>query len=100
MTISQQTASPLDTTKEAGPEACMEAVVSARDTTHCVPPPPAQVVRESRTRTYCPDAELQEETSLAEAVERWLDDGGKPDQEPEPDGGIVIRGDNSSELLD
>ena len=38
--------------------------------------PPTRVIRENGTRTYLPDAGLQEVDSEAEAMERWLDDGG------------------------
>jgi hypothetical protein len=38
--------------------------------------PPTQVMRENGTRIYLPDADLQEVDSEAEAMERWLDDGG------------------------
>ena len=42
-------------------------------------PAPTQVVRENRARTPHPDVSLQEVDS--EAMERWLDDGGTPDNE-------------------
>ena len=44
----------------------------------CVPPP-TRVARENRTRTYLPDANLRKVE--AEAMERWLDDGGASDNE-------------------
>jgi hypothetical protein len=44
----------------------------------CVPPP-TPVVRENRTRTSLPDVSLQEVE--AEAMERWLDDGGASDHQ-------------------
>ena len=37
-------------------------------------PPSTRVMPENGTRTYLPDADLQEVDS--EAMERWLDDGG------------------------
>jgi hypothetical protein len=39
-------------------------------------PPPMLVVRHNSSRTYRPDASVQEAASLVEAIERWLDDGG------------------------
>lgn len=42
----------------------------------CCIPPPTQLMREKRTRTYLPDSSLQEGASEGEAIERWLDDGG------------------------
>jgi hypothetical protein len=41
-----------------------------------IPPPPTQIVRKNRTRTYIPDRSLQEVFFENEAIERWLDDGG------------------------
>jgi hypothetical protein len=49
-------------------------------------PLPTRVVRENRTRTPLPDVSLQEVE--AEAMERWLDDGGTSDNEATYDVGV------------
>ncbi len=47
----------------------------------CVPPPGLPPMREQRNRTYRPDTDFQEVVSEEEALQRWLDDGGRSDHE-------------------
>jgi hypothetical protein len=49
---------------------------------------PTWVVLENRTRTSLPNTSLQEVASEAEAMERWLDDGGTSDHETTYDVGV------------
>lgn len=49
--------------------------------------PPRPAVQKHRSRTYLPDARFQD--MLAEAMERWLDDGGLSDQETTSEAGGV-----------
>jgi len=47
----------------------------------CVPSPGLPPVREYRNRIYIPDTDFLEVVSEKEALQRWLDDGGRSDQE-------------------
>src|SRR5689334_10611345 len=60
----------------------------------CVPLLPALVVRQKRARAYLPAPRLLGvETAEAEAMARWLDDGGTEDHGSEQDVGSVVTGD-------
>jgi hypothetical protein len=43
-------------------------------------PPARSVVREPKGKIYLPDDRFQDIVSEAEAMQRWLDDGGIPDK--------------------
>jgi len=51
--------------------------------------PPRPAVQKHRSRTYLPDARFQDMVAEAEAMERWLDDGGLSDQETTSEAGGV-----------
>jgi hypothetical protein len=55
MTISQQTTSLLDTTREAGPDECMEAVLTVRDTSQSFASRAGE--QSPKESSWCPPAE-------------------------------------------